>query len=168
MKNLMTRWVVACVLVLLWASPALAQRTSQFVPPTGGGGCTGWVTVPYNALDFTAGGSQTWTVEEADLISFKYCVAGKVMHVVFSVTASSVGGTPHAELVIAIPGGFTATGEPSYTAIYTRDAAGGPGIGMIIMGTSTIRIFHTLVGGDVWTATTDTTRARGGVWFQIQ
>jgi hypothetical protein len=64
--------------------------------------------VNFAAGNFTANGAMTWTVASArsgDLSA--YSIVGKTLTIWFSITGT-VGGTPNSQLLIAIPGGFTA------------------------------------------------------------
>lgn len=58
-----------------------------------------WVTPIVAAGDFTAGGSQTWTVDvPSDVVVYNYRKVGKTLHFNWCIATSSVGGTPHAQL----------------------------------------------------------------------
>lgn len=68
-----------------------------------------WTTPAFNAGDFTASESMTWTVEEGDVLSFAYNILGKVMICAFRLATTTVGGTLSDALLIKIPAGKTAT-----------------------------------------------------------
>lgn len=43
----------------------------------------------YNAGDFTAADSMTWTIDEADVTTFRYKIMGKLMYLNFFATTSA-------------------------------------------------------------------------------
>lgn len=63
------------------------------------------VAVPFNAGDFTASGSMTWTVAAGNVTTFAYRLIDHMMRVVFFFSATSVGGTASIYLRVLIPGG---------------------------------------------------------------
>ncbi len=124
-----------------------------------------WNDVPFSAGNFTAGGSQTWTVGNADQETYAYMIVGNTMTIAFYLNSTSVGGTPDPELRIAIPGGFTSGRNMS-----TTGWAGDNGV------VTTIR-FSALAGfaylninrldGANWTASTNNTGLFGEITFAI-
>jgi hypothetical protein len=74
----------------------------------------GWVTPTFSAADYTANGSMTWTVDAGDVSLLRYRLSGKTLEVLFTLTATSVGGTLNTDLDCTIPGGFTATTRLDY------------------------------------------------------
>ena len=66
-----------------------------------------WTDVPFDAGDFTAKGAMTWTVDAGDVLSFKYALIGKLMHVIVSLINTTIGGVLDSELYIKIPAGKT-------------------------------------------------------------
>lgn len=73
-----------------------------------------WITPPFNAADFTANGSMTWTVDAGDVRSYRYRLSGKTLHVEGIFLTTTTGGTAASALYYKIPGGFTLSG-PEYT-----------------------------------------------------
>lgn len=67
------------------------------------------IDVAFTAGDFTGQSAMTWTVASGDLTTFKYQQNGTILSVWLEVRSSSVGGTPAANLLALIPGGFTAS-----------------------------------------------------------
>lgn len=90
-----------------------------------------WINVAYNAANFTANGSMTWSVESGDQLVYKYTLIGKTMILQVYIATSTVGGTVNTELRIAIPGGYTAASgsvvQPA-SAYQSAWVAGGAGI----------------------------------------
>lgn len=83
----------------------------------------GLVAMTFSAGDFTASGSMTWTVDLSDVKTFKYERQGNKMTVVFTIEASSVGGTPDTDLFIRIPqGGVAASDAHALVRMYDNGA----------------------------------------------
>lgn len=76
----------------------------------------------YSAGDFTASGSMTWTVDNADQ-DIKYTMIGKTMIIRGRISSTDVGGTPDTDLRFAIPLGNTGTAYSVGQMIYS-DAGG--------------------------------------------
>jgi len=66
-----------------------------------------WISVPYNAANFTASPGGTWTVQAADVTDYSYTLVGQTMWVTFSLSNTTVGAPAPTELRIALPGGIT-------------------------------------------------------------
>lgn len=77
-----------------------------------------WTAVAFNAGNFTANGSMTWTVESGDVENNRYLVIGKTLFWSLGIVTSTIGGTPNTELRATIPGGEVAAA----TGFYTRCA----------------------------------------------
>lgn len=69
----------------------------------------GWTTPTFAAGDFTTSGSMTWTVEAANVVTYKYIIIGNTMIVSVSIASSTVGGTLSNTLSVAIPASKVAT-----------------------------------------------------------
>jgi hypothetical protein len=81
-----------------------------------------WTPVKFDASDFTASGSMTWTVEEADQVTFAYTLIGKTLLVAFSLASTAIGGVASGTLQIAIPADFTAA-RTTYAVVYLNNNA---------------------------------------------
>lgn len=69
-----------------------------------------WTTPAFDAGNFTASGSMTWTVEAGDVKAYAYTYIGPhTMVIMFSLEATAVGGTPSSALYIQIPDSKVAT-----------------------------------------------------------
>lgn len=125
-----------------------------------------WITPTFAAGNFTAGGSQTWTVEAGDVTSFAYLLKGRTLTVMWWIVTTSVGGTAHGTLFIAIPGGLTAL-KNSLHPITVVDAGGTTTVSYctILASATTIGLWRP--GNVVWSAATNTTSAYGTVTFEV-
>jgi hypothetical protein len=125
------------------------------------------VDVPYNAADFSANQSMTWTVQAGDVNGFSYQIFGKRLFMTVDVINSSVGGVvANAFLQIKIPGGFTPRRIAQVPFTY-QDAGGNPTSGYcIITSGSNILSFRPAVGAN-WSLSTDTTRVSFNGSFEV-
>jgi hypothetical protein len=122
------------------------------------------VAVAYNAGNFTGSGSLTWTVDNADQVTFKYVINGKLMTVFFQIDNTTITGAG-AACQIAIPGGFTA-GSTLYGSIIIQDA-GVWGISQIqVAGGTTIYVYKDFNGTN-WTGGTNNNSIRGQFTFNL-
>lgn len=62
-----------------------------------------WFVPAFQATDFTAKGTMTWTVEKADVVTWAYTRIGNTVIASFMIGTSSVGGTPTELLQIMLP-----------------------------------------------------------------
>lgn len=85
-----------------------------------------WITVPFSAGNYSAGGSMAWTVGAAGT-STKYTLVGHTMHLAFS-ASGTCSGTASIELRIVIPGGYLASGVGGQS--YGNVSAWAGGLGM--------------------------------------
>lgn len=126
-----------------------------------------WITPEFNAGDFTASGSMTWTVTTDNIGTFRYIIVGKKMTVLFNIPYTSVGGTPDAALKIKIPDSKISA-KAVYTTVLVSDN-----------GTNAIGFCNTDVAGTViniarnpaannWSASTGLTSVFGEITFEIQ
>lgn len=137
------------------------------VPQWDGGA---WVSPAFNAGNFTASGSQTWTVGSGDVATYAYLLVGKTMTVSFNIQNSSVGGTPSSELRIAIPAGQTSVaGKVIDSLIRISDAGAALTTGYCEVGSgaTAIQCFKDLTGVSNWSAATDTTIVIGQITFEV-
>jgi hypothetical protein len=111
--------------------------------------------VPFDAGNFTASDSGTWTVASDDVEVFRYAIIGKVVLIQIGVSASSVSGAPGI-LRIALP--FGATYNANWTGICLIQNAGTYATGIAgSLADNQLAIFP-FSGG--WSNSTNTT----GVW----
>lgn len=125
------------------------------------------IAVAHAGSNFTAGGSGTWTVEAADQQTYEYDLVAKEITVAFSLTATSVGGTPNDELYIAIPGGFLAASI--YVGnFYYEDAGGGGNVGYWIVAAGDPYIRIRKMNNAAWSVAANNTSIRGTARFRVQ
>lgn len=91
-----------------------------------------WIDIPYRSGDFTGGGSQTWTVDAADLLANRYIRVGGLLIWEFAVTASDVGGTPNPVLRVANPLGLKHTLTVRVPLLRYTDAGGTLSAGWVL------------------------------------
>lgn len=65
------------------------------------------ISIPFNAADFTGGGTSTWTVDSGDVALETYQQKGKLLTVWLSIASSTTGGTASSNKNFALPNGFT-------------------------------------------------------------
>jgi hypothetical protein len=112
--------------------------------------------VTFSAGLFTAAGSMTWTVAEADVKSFWYSMLGpNLMHITFDIQSSTIGGTPSTELRVAIPNNMKAVGDQTSSGLVVDNGVQGE-IGRFgpADGNAYVRAFRQDPTSN-WTATTD-------------
>ena len=150
------------------ASGATRPRNGYFSGniTIGSGQLGAWTTPTFSAGDYTASGSQTWTVASGDVTTMEYTIINKLMIVNWLIQTTTVGGTPATYLQIAIPASKTATklavvntgvidnGSPHEVGLATVAAAG-----------TVIKISRN--GGANWSAATNTTEVFGHMAFEI-
>ncbi len=124
-----------------------------------------WTTPAFNAANFTASGSMTWTVAEADVSTFAYIIMGKIMTILFDILTSSVGGEANTALLITIPGGVTPTKRVT-NAVYISDN-GTKSIGRCVIAASGSVITIYKADGSAFGAATDTTSVEGQITLEI-
>lgn len=65
-----------------------------------------WLSQPFNASDFTAAGSMTWTVAAGNAKVYRYRLSGRTLFIELVVGPSTLGGTASNALYAKVPGGF--------------------------------------------------------------
>jgi hypothetical protein len=125
-----------------------------------------WGNEAYDAAKFSASGSMTWTVAEADVTTYRYFIQGNLMTVWFCVKESTVGGTPDNALKIKIPASKTCALKAVNVASICDN--GGWGAGQITVNDDDTWIEIRLISTANWSAATDTTYVYGQITFEIQ
>lgn len=125
-----------------------------------------WISVEYRSTDFTASGAMTWTVQAADVATFKYMLLGKTMFVVGSFTATSVGGVPDVTLRVKIPNGMLPAMMMASGNRCTDNAVG-------VMVSNTVRVDQDYIevfrfDAAVWTASVNNSNIRVAVAFEVR
>lgn len=126
-----------------------------------------WTAVSYNAGDFTAGGTMTWTVESADVANYSYMLVGKTLFVAVNVGTTTTGGTADFKLQVAIPGGFTCTKATTTASLYVvQSGIASTGVFDIAAGATIIKIYKSVAAPN-WGLTTNDIYVQGIIAFQV-
>jgi hypothetical protein len=154
---------------------ATATATASKIPIADGSGtlntwvtspAIAWITPSFDAGNFTASGSMTWTVAEADVTTFAFTVEGKRMIIVFTINTTSVGGTPSSDLRIAVPAGKLAAKEA--WGVLTTLEAGTYAPGHVLISAGGTQLRCSKVNFANWCTSTNTTAVYGSIVFEIQ
>lgn len=140
--------------------------SDDVVPVTRGLGL--WSTPAYSAGNFTASGSMTWTVQSGDVLTYIYTVIGKIMHLHFVLSGTSVGGTLSNALRIAFPLNAISP-HRSIHPIYINDNGSGNvlSIAEISAGTGYLACYAAPSESTNWSASTNVTMVSGSIAFEI-
>jgi hypothetical protein len=124
-----------------------------------------WTTPSFDAGDFTASGSMTWTVESGDVVTYAYTIIGKKMTVAFIFNTTTIGGTPSTNVKIKIPASKTAAKLMVTIAKMFNNGVWSNGFCNVVASGDYIGVYN----GDVTslTAETDLTGVRGIITFEI-
>lgn len=127
---------------LAMAGTVLGLAAPPYVPPE-------WIAVPFNAADFTASGSMTWTVAASNVVVFAYRLEGRTMTVSFLITTTTIGGTPDQALLIKIPAGKSSYLYQHVGYLAYFDPVAGAGLGMsYVIGSNQILLYRGITGGN--------------------
>lgn len=125
-----------------------------------------WVHVPFDAGNYTANGTMTWTVDIGDQVTLAYTRNGSTMTVAWYLNQTSVGGTLNTQLRIALPDGAIAAQSMATTTWFSNAGLLDVGLAQVEAGATFIQIFRRdLVN---WAASTNTTAVRGQLAFETQ
>lgn len=84
------------------------------------------IAVTFNAGDFTATGTMTWTVDSGDVRAFRYTQRGAQVTIALAVADFTTGGTPDTTLRVLLPNSFTAANQGTVAVYaYGRGRANG-------------------------------------------
>lgn len=123
-----------------------------------------WTTPTFDAGDFTANGSMTWTVASGDRLRYAYNIIGKMMTIIFWIEASIVGGTPSDALYMLIPASKLSAGR-SENMIRTAQAASTAGFARATPTAPTQISLYRNAAGENWAA--GSTTVSGQITFEI-
>lgn len=122
-----------------------------------------WKDELYSAALFTGSGAMTWTVESSDMVSYRYCIVGSTMELVFDIWNSVVGGTPSTALTMTIPGGRAAAAT-RVTGTFVHNDGGTASIGSSSVSATKVYLYRSLAAPN-WTA--GTVRVAGVIRFEV-
>lgn len=127
-----------------------------------------WTEVPYDPLNFYAGGSMTWGVDLADQYRVRYMLVGSTMTLRIVIKATTVGGSVSDQLFMKLPAGFTsAISEQWSNYHYVDNGTQGMGIcGCGAAGYSFVQFFKQPFGTN-WALSTNATEIRATVVLEV-
>lgn len=112
------------------------------------------MTRTFSAGDFFAGGTQTWSVDAADVVVDSYQLDGNMVEWTLRVASTTVGGVANSELRCTIPGGFSCATSAQLTCLVGNKTSafvmGGCGP---VSATTYIRVVPDLFLGGNWDVT---------------
>lgn len=125
------------------------------------------IDIAYDSGNFVAS-TGSWTVAEADQVTFCYTLIGKTLVLWFELHATSVSNNC-AYLQFPVPGGFTVARTTRMPiAAVNNSVIITTAIVYVPSGTTVIQIYPDTVGGSQWTASTNATYVQGQVFLPIQ
>jgi hypothetical protein len=117
-----------------------------------------WIDVPYASGNFTASSLMTWTVDSGDQITYAYLLEGKTLKVVAYLDTTTIGGTLHTSLFIAIPAGFTAAKKVQSAAVAFDNGIGTATFNRVVVSGTTVETGR--ADSANWAASTNNTFVR--------
>lgn len=131
-----------------------------------------WRAVDFDAANYTANGSMTWTVQTADQVTFNYCRMGNRLDLAFVIRLATVAGVVNTTLQIAIPG-KNANREPLVAArdmtapvLIVDNGTRAIGIATVVAGESVIKIQK--ADGSNWAAAANTNGVEGVIALEVK
>jgi hypothetical protein len=126
-----------------------------------------FTAVAFNAANFTAGGTQTWTVQSGDQTTYAYKKTGKFFRLMVELLGTTIGGTPDPVLRIAVPGGFTIA-KTTRALIMIRNNAGAFTTGILRAGDGDtyLGVYRDLTATANWANGTDNNDVLGQIFFE--
>ena len=142
------------------AAPTYRALVAADIPAT-------WTTPAFNAANFTAFLTMTWTVAIGNVVNVEYTVIGKQMTLIFVIGNTTIGGTPSAQLRMAVPGGFTIA-KASYNTVNIREN----GVRMVGMaeasaGLTFISFYRDVAIATNWTLSAGNADMYGQITFEV-
>lgn len=141
-----------------WIKKTLAETKAILDSP--------WVDVPYAAGNFSASGAMTWTVEAADVVTYRYkMLSDDMMLLQWKITTSSIGGTLSTELHLSVPNGKTIVGA---TKAFSFNELPSFSLGVIGMssGFTYVLLYSNTAYGN-WPASTNETYINGEAILRV-
>lgn len=91
-----------------------------------------WISIAYNAGDFTGHGTMTWTVDSGDLLTYRIWLKGRTLFINIAIANSVLGGTATSNLYLTLPMSYTTNGFLSFNVVLNVIDAGGPEAGEVV------------------------------------
>ena len=127
------------------------------------------ITRTFAAGNYTGSGSMTVTVASGDVTTDAYYLNGRMLTVMIEVGTFTTGGTPAAEVRVAVPGSFTVA-KSTRNACTVQNNGGGLDEGWL-----TVTAAGTTIAGfrgnnytTTWANGTDNNDLRGQITFEVQ
>jgi len=122
--------------------------------------------VPFDATNFGATGSMTWTVGSADQVTYQFAILGSLLFIWLRLLNTTVGGTVASQnLTVKMPNGLKAA--KTFAAPFLGSPAG-PTEGVIIATTAGSNLLTILRYNANWVAGSDNTDVNGWLVVPIQ
>lgn len=120
--------------------------------------------ITFAAGNFTAGGSQTWTLAAGDVGAHATMRVGNIVTLTWQLNTTTVAGTPHAQLRVGT-GGLTWARICEGTHYYIDNGTRGSGRVTASSGTTYVVLNISTAGS--WTAATDATYDYGQITCEV-
>lgn len=136
------------------------------ISPGSSGPTPSWTDIPFDANDFHAAGSMTWTVAEGDIMARRYIVLeGNTMVYCLTVVNTSVGGTPSNVLNVELPAGYTIAARADGSALFQDNGTQEFGRWVANVGNSFLQFVK--VGAGNWKLSSGATNVYMTATFQV-
>jgi len=128
------------------------------------------LTPPFAAGNFFAGGTQTWTVDAGDVVAYASYLKGRLLTLNWDILTSSVGGVPHANLILALPFNHVVHQVLLLPAGVVVDNGGARLTGLVqaTTGQLALILYKDLTGATVYTASVNATALSGSITVEVQ
>lgn len=130
-----------------------------------------WIPTVFSAGNFSAGGTQSWTLASGDIIVNRSRLDGRTLLWNLGVATTTVGGSANAQLRATIPGGFTAVGRQAPQNARISDNGGTAsmdGLSFVSAANAFVEFYKDATETAVWTAATNTTSVEAMMMIEVQ
>lgn len=126
------------------------------------------ITVTFDAANFTANGTMTWTVDSGDQVTFTYLIVGRTMEVVLALEGYTTGGVANTQLRVTIPGSYTVPTGTTQQLHWTFDnVTAKTGLILAVGGETYLRNYRDITLASNWELVTNNGFIRGSIRFSI-
>jgi hypothetical protein len=128
------------------------------------------LTPTFSAANFFAGGTQTWTVDAGDVVAYASYLKGRLLTLNWDILTSSVGGVPHANLILALPFNHVVHQVLLLPAGVVVDNGGARLTGLVqaTTGQLALILYKDLTGATAYTASVNATALSGSITVEVQ